>query len=286
MSKKDIYRDIIYFDMPKIQSILAQINKGLINSMFESKSSTHEGKGELNTGKLMEMLFQLPVSSGGSYEYTRNKGVQEEKILHDFALTELLDTLPINNVTSLDRKALNTTKKRTFVKVSGNFFLYDYEDLARTIERIEIIDSLIGNLNEQNEEMKSFADFIKTAYEGLTAIEIINKKEIKFLGAINPNYLRETMRNLLFKYGGSPKGEWEMICQITNVPKRSSESLNDSFKDFGKNINVDAMSEEKSLSPIMNEIVNEFSKINSMFSSVSYPNISVDPIAVYKEINL
>lgn len=286
MSKKDVYRDIIYFDTDKVQSILAQINKGLINSMLESTSSKHEGKGELKTGKLMELLLQLPVSAGGTYEYTRNKGLQEEKTLHDFALTELLETLPFNDVTSLKREALSTGKKRTFVKVRGDFSLYDYEDLARTIERIEIIDSLFGNTTDENEQMKSFANFIKTAYEGLTAIEIVNKNDIKFLGAINSDYLRETMRNLLFKYGGSPKGEWEMVCQITNIPGRSSESLNDSFKDFGKAIDTNAISKAKSLSPIMNEIVNEFSKINGMFSSVSYPNISVDPIAVYKEMSL
>lgn len=255
--------------------------------MLESTSSKHEAEGKLKTGKLMELLLQLPVSGEGSYKYTKGKGLQEEKSLHDFALTELLDTLPLNDVTSLKREAFSTDNKRTFVKVRGSFSLYDYEDLARTIERVEIIDSLFGNnTSGENMDMKNFADFIKTAYEGLTAIEISNKKEIKFLGAINTNYLRETMRNLLFKYGGSPRGEWEMICQITNVPKRSSETLETSFVNFGEGIDTTSISKAKSLSPVMNEIVKEFSKINDMFSSVSYPNISVEPIAVYKEINL
>lgn len=35
----------------------------------------------------------------------------------------------------------------------------------------------------------------------------------------------------------------------------------------------------------MNKIVKEFSKINDIFSSVSYPDISVEPIAVYKEMS-
>lgn len=285
MSKKT-YRDIIYFDTDKIQSILAQINKGLINSMMESNSSKHEGAGELKSSKLMEILLSLPISAKGSYKHTRSKGLQEEKSLHDFALTELLNTLPLKDVTLLNRDAFGNGNKRTFVKVKGSFSLYDYEDLARTIERIEIIDSLIGNVNEKNEEMKKFANFIKTAYEGLTAIEVSNKKDIKFLGAINTDYLRETMRNLLFKYGGSPKGEWEMICQITNIPKSSSEDIKKTFDNFGKGIDATNISKEKSLNPFMNEVVKEFSKINDMFSSVSHPNISVEPIAVYKEMIL
>lgn len=286
MTKKEIYRDIIYFDTNRVQSILAQANKGLINSMLESKESHHEADGSLKTGKLIEFLLELPISAEGNYKYTRSRGLQEEKSLHDFALTELLNTLSLNDVTKLKRDAFSTGKKRTFVKVRGSFTLYDYEDLARTIERIEIIDSLFGNQDKNNEQMKNFANFIKTAYEGLTAIEISNKNDIKFLGAINTDYLRETMRNLLFKYGGTPKGEWEMICQITNIPRHSSENLNTSFNDFGKDINLTDISKEKSLSPIMNQIVKEFSKINDIFSSVSYPDISVEPIVVYKEINL
>lgn len=286
MSKENVYRDIIYFDTDKVQSILAQVNKGVINKMLDSKNSEHEGSGKLKPSKLLDLLLQLPISAEGSYKYSSSKGLQEEKSLHDFALTELLNTLSLKDVTTLERSALSTTNNRTFVKVKGSFSLYDYEDLARTIERMEIIASLMDNQTDQNEDMKKFSNFIKTAYEGLTAIEISNKKDIKFLGAIDTKYLRETMRNLLFKYGGHPKGDWEMVCQITNIPKSNSESLEDSFNEFGKNINLNNINTTSSLSLFMNEIVKEFSKINDIFSSVSYPNISVEPIAVYKEINL
>lgn len=285
MSKEKVYRDIIYFDTDKIQSILAQMNKGLISSILDSSDSEHKVEGDIKTNKIMELLLQLPVGGGGSYQYTRNKGLQEEKSLHDFALTELINSLPLKDVTSLSRDNLSTGNNRTFVKVKGVFSLYDYEDLARTIERVDIIDSLIGSENE-TEELKNFAGFIKLAYEGLTAIEISNKKDVKFLGAINTVSLRETMRNLLFKYGSSPKGDWEMICQITNIPSRSSENIESSVKDLGKEINTASISKSKSLGPIMNEIVKEFSKINDMFSTVTYPDISVEPIAVYKEMNL
>lgn len=285
LSKQQMYRDIVYFDTDKIQSILAQLNKGLITSIMDSTSSEHSGGGTLKTGKLMEVLLQLPVSGEGNYTYTRNKGLQEEKSLHDFALSELIEVLPLNDVTSVPRQTF-TTNNGTFIKVRGSFSLYDYEDLARTIERVNLINSLIGNTSDEDEQMKSFADFIKTAYEGLTAIEISNNKDVKFLGAVKPDYLRETMRNLLFKYGGAPKGEWEMICQVTNVPKQNSESIKTSFDQFGKGIDYTKIQNENSLTPIMNEMVQEFSKINEMFSSVSYPNVSVDPIAVYKEIEI
>lgn len=286
LSKNNVYRDIIYFDTDKVQSILSQLNKGLLTSVVESNESGHTGEGSLKSGKVMELLLQLPITAEGSYKYTRNKGLQEEKALHDFALTQLIDTLPLNDVTSLERQSFKAGKGRLFVKVRGSFALYDYEDLARTIERVDIISSLFSGEPVSDATMIQFSDFIKTAYEGLTALEITNKKGIKFLGAINTNYLRETMRNLLFKYGGKPKGDWEMICQITNVPKNSRETLENSFKGFGTGIAGSSLGKEKSMNAFMNDIVMEFSKINDMFSSVSYPNISVEPIAVYKEMDL
>lgn len=282
MTRQETYRDIVYFDSDKIQSILAQLNKGLIISTINSNNSEHQGEGKLKTNKLLEALLQFPISGEGSYSYTKIKGLQEEKSLHDFALSELLEVLPFGDVTSLSRKQFDNNHK-TFIKVKGEFSLYDYEDLARTIERVNLISSIMGDNNEKN-DLDSFADFIKTAYEGLTAIEISNKQNVKFLGPIKSDHLRETMRNLLFKYGGTPKGDWEMICQITNVPERSSDSLQQSMNKMGKGIDPTKIQNENSLSPFVNDIVNEFSKINDLFSSVSYPNISVEPIAIYKEI--
>lgn len=110
MTKENVYRDIIYFDTNKVQSILVQIHKGLINNMLESKSSNHEGEANVNTDKLMNLLLPLPISTGGGYTYTRSKGLQEEKSLHDFALTELLNTLALNDVTSLKREAFSNKK--------------------------------------------------------------------------------------------------------------------------------------------------------------------------------
>ncbi|MGE7543788.1 MULTISPECIES: hypothetical protein [Sporosarcina] len=77
-----------------------------------------------------------------------------------------------------------------------------------------------------------------------------------------------------------------LICQITNIPGRSSEDIESFVKDLGKGINTLGINKAKSLGPFINEIVKEFSKINDMFSTVAYPDISVEPIAVYKEMKL
>lgn len=288
MSKAHIYRDILYFNTDKVQSILAQKNEGFIHSFFESSNTEHEVEGKVKSNKLLELLLQLPISVQGEYHYTRSNGLQEEKSLHDFALTKLINDLSPRDVSSLSREQLSRGKKRVFVKVKGVFTLYDYEYLAETIKRIKIIGNLLGinSIGDSNEysDIDNFEKFIKTAYEGLTAIEIKNKKGLKFLGAINTEFLRETMRNFMYKYGNNPGGEWEMICQITNIPKNRSEDIMDFVENLRESVDTPNVQKGKEIGSFMNELTKKFSKINDMFSSVSYPDISVEPIAIYRKI--
>lgn len=284
MGKKITYRDLIYFNTDKVQSILAQINKGIIESMIETKQTTHDAEGGVKTSKILEILG-FPISGEGKYKFTHSKSLQEEKSLHDFALTNLLKMLPYKDVSNLDRDLLSQNNDRTFVKVKGEVSVYDYEHLSENIEKIDTITRLFnGDDTKSANDLIDFSNFVKTAYAGLTTAEIKNRKGINFIGAIETEFLRETTRNMIYKYGTKPKGEWEMICQITSVPKNNSLTIEDTFENFGKDIQFNP--KEKSMGNFMNELVKEFSTINDLFASVSYPNIAVEPIAIYKEILL
>lgn len=279
-----VYRDIIYFNADKIQSILAQLNKGVVESLVETKQRSHEVEGTAKTSKVLE-LFGFPFSAEGNYRYNNTKGLQEEKILHDFALTELLKILPCKDVSKLDRSQLGRND-RVFVKASGKLSIYDYRDLKDTLEKVAAVEKLINSGEQSRNDIADFAEFIGSVYSDLITIEIRNQKEINFIGAVNSDFLRETMRNMIYKYGSKPLGDWEMICQITRMPKNRSGNLEEMFKDFGESIDTEKLGKEKSFERVLNEILKEFSKINDMFASVSYPNIAVEPIAVYQEIKI
>ena len=288
MVKKSIkYRDLIYFNADKVQSILAQLNKGLLESTTETKQNTHEGNLTVKTGKVLELLG-FPINVDGGYKNARTRGLQQEKSLHDFALTHLLETLPHTDVTRLGRDSLNQSIDRTFVKVKGAFSIYDYKDFGQTLDNMDVIDKIFNGSTSTNEndDLKDFAEFVKSAYVGLTTLEIKNSKEINFIGAIDPGHLRETTRNIIYRYGTSPKGEWEMLCQITKIPQNNSQTIEESFENLNNEIDFKSLDREKTMGNVMNQMVKGFSKINDLFASVSYPNIAVEPIAVYKEIEL
>jgi hypothetical protein len=283
LSKKTLYRDLIYFNTDKVQSILAQLNKGVIESIVETKGNQNEVGGKLKTSKILEILG-LPISAEGSYKYTRTNNLQNEKSLHDFALTQLLQMLKPKDASNYDRTNLTQNNDRTFAKVKGNFFINDYESLGDTVDTFNKVSELMDLSNEDDDVVNNFAEFIQKAYSGLTTAGIENKRGIQFIGSIEPEYLREKTKSMVYKYGGIPKGEWEMICQITNIPSNSMGSFNDTFSDFGANIR--SLDKEKTLGGFMNDIVKEFTKINDLFASVTYPNIAVEPIAIYKEMHI
>lgn len=288
MSKKVTkYRDLIYFNADKIQSILAQLNKGLIESTIESKQNTQEGSIVAKTAKILEILT-FPINMDGGYKYGRTKGLQQQKSLHDFALTHLLETLPHTDVSKLGRESLSQNNDRTFVKVKGSFSLYDYQDFSQTLNNMSIIEEIFngGISTKDYDVLQGFAEFVKSAYAGLTTVEIKNNKEINFIGAIDPEYLRETTRNLIYRYGTSPKGDWEMVCQITKIPQNNSQTIQESFESLREEIDFKSLNREKTLGNVMNQIVKGFTRVNDLFASVSYPNIAVEPIAIYKEIDL
>ena len=85
-----MFRDFIYLDTNRVQSILAQLQKGLLNGLMEEKTEEVKGRATA-TMNLLAML--LPVSVSGSVEQGRGKSFSESKVLHDYAFEQARLTL-------------------------------------------------------------------------------------------------------------------------------------------------------------------------------------------------
>ncbi|MFJ6411915.1 hypothetical protein ACIQLG_03880 [Terribacillus saccharophilus] len=276
-----MYRDFIYFDNDKVNSILAQTNKGLIESIVKGDSHTGGGEVGAKTGALAS-LFGFTLNGKGKYEYSRNN--QSNKSLHDYAFNMTLDSLDkqLKDASQLDRSQLSG---KTFIKIKGKVKIYDYMDLSNMLSKIMNADSLLSNESDDNGELEKFSKFIQEIYGNLTIIEITNGKNVGFIGLVKNESMRESMRDIVFKYGTSPDKDWEMLCQITRIPKNGSNDLNQIMRNFGQSINGTDIGSKKSLGEHINKIITEFSKVYDAFASVSYPNIAVEPIAVYRVID-
>lgn len=276
-----MYRDFIYYDEDKVKSIIAQLKKGLIESLAEESSHAIEIKGETKTGAVAQLLG-IKMGADGKYEY--NNASNSNIVLHDYAFNIMTDELGSNlkNISSLERNQI-LNKENYFVKIKGKLKIYDYKELSSMLSKMIQLSKLF-NIRKNEEELKDFVDFISGLYGDLIIIEIINKKGVSFIGLVKQEYLRETMRSLTFKYGSTPSKDWEMIAQITKVPKNSSDDINKKISNFVKAANTNDITQSKSMSVFINNFIVEFNELYDVFASVGYPNIGVEPIGIYRTI--
>ena len=63
-----MFRDFIYLDINRVQSIIAQLQQGLLNEVMEGKTEHTTGRAQV-VAHLLAML--LPASVSGSVEHGR-----------------------------------------------------------------------------------------------------------------------------------------------------------------------------------------------------------------------
>ena len=71
-----VFRDFIYMDINRVQSIIAQLQQGLLNEVLEGKTNQTAGKMQM-AANLLAML--LPVSISGSVEHSRASSLSESR---------------------------------------------------------------------------------------------------------------------------------------------------------------------------------------------------------------
>jgi hypothetical protein len=81
------YRDFIYLDIDRVQSIIAQLEQGLLTDIITGKGKEIVGKGEAAAGILSQFL---PV--GISIQGRLASDIRQSKVLHDHAYTVALES--------------------------------------------------------------------------------------------------------------------------------------------------------------------------------------------------
>ena len=118
-----IYRDFIYLDLDRVQSIIAQLRKGLLTELLEGKERAVSAGG----GAVLKFLFGVSAEAQGTFART----VERTSVMHDYAFEEALgalrdERLILENLDSLDRDEL-PVPDTAFILVRGSAKLVDYE---------------------------------------------------------------------------------------------------------------------------------------------------------------
>ncbi|CAN5877511.1 hypothetical protein BH18ACT11_BH18ACT11_12480 [soil metagenome] len=123
---------------------------------------------------------------------------------------------------------------------------------------------------------------LETFFEDAIRVEMINAQDCGFVGPLTREHLREDVRGLIYKHGSRPRGEWAMLAEISRIPQPSEAS-----EDVMSELIASMQNQEsgKSISNEIDKVVTVFNAFQEFMGSVSYPDIAVSPVAVYREIN-
>lgn len=296
-----IYRDFIYMDTERIQSIIAQLEKGVLDKIMEGKTSELQGKASAAAGVLASFL---PVGLEGGF--TRKSDVQSSKVLHDYAFNIAFEALEKNELYI----EVNDNWKRdevplpdaAFILVRGDVSILDYDLLKKLAENDFILSMLSGSsqtsqpqpsgkrrpakkphniTDPRMEAIKQIAELINTFMGDSIQIRLKYSDEISFAGLLSPQFLRENTYDFIFKYGGKPQNDWVILAQISQVTA-PSHKLNALQK---VNFPKFTPQEFSTFTDILNPIISILNMFQEAIASVSYPDIAVTPIAVFRELD-
>lgn len=297
-----MYRDFVYLDIDRIQSIIAQLQKGVLEQVLEGKSKELEGKAGIAAGILSAFL---PIQLEATVH--RETDVYSSKILQDYAYTIALEALNREglcvHLTGEKREQLPRTNG-IFVLAQGSASILDYSLLKQLAENEQMLNKLsmtttfqvpetqnprkgrytpqgYSHQRKDQSEMQKIWMFVGAIMGESVQLRFKHSDDVVFVGTLERSFLREKARDFIFKYGGIPRTGWTMLAQIGQITEPENK--------LGKLQQIVAKTSiQQSSSSTTTDIVNGLVEILNAFqeslASVSYPDIAVTPIAVYREL--
>ncbi len=258
-----MYREFVYMDADRVQSVIAQLKEGLLTEIVAGKASQLEGRARLAAGVLSHLF---PIGIEGAASHSSNS--QSSKVLHDYAYSIALEALQDNDmlleVDDWDRDNL-PLPDNAFVLVRGDIEIIDYNILRELAEHEQTIDALIssnnkndnGTTNGQQETLeikglnrhqrRAFASqqqkrvptppasaptmsafqqmrqFMDAFMGDVVLARALDSTGLIFVGPLIRASLREDIRHYILKRGGTAQEGWAMLGQVSLIPDETSK---------------------------------------------------------------
>jgi hypothetical protein len=275
-----MFRDFIYLDIDRVQSILAQLQQGLLNEVLEGKTEQTTGRAQIALNLLYMML---PVSASGSVEQARGTSISESKVLHDYAFEQARFTLESEGLlVERDDLDWDEVPETGFVLVRGSARISDYRTLEKIAANFDKVDKVFstktGKQPGMGKQMKEMNTVIDTFFKDTIRVNITNAQRCEFVGPLAREHLREDIRDLIYKYSSAPPGEWVMLANIARVPDPDDSEEEAIIERLGE-------VREGSVARQMGQAMGMLNAFQELLGWVSYPEVAVSPIAVYREID-
>ncbi len=296
-------RNFLYLDVERMKSIFAQLEEGLVIGREHTEGATKEvsGKGRVGIPSILD------VTAGG--KFIRENEERETKIFHDYIHHHVESKMLKNNmVTAIDNSNLTLDElmsdelrsemdKKPFLLINGKITLDDYEymkgilenfnELSEFIERCsptyktltegewnKIKKELLKNKILHDWEIKGYKMFFEKFYKERCMVTFYTNTDVperSFTGHLIKAFIRDGLESVMFRYGTSPQIPWKVLAQIAYIPIK------------GESMHVSMIPEKaRSFDEALRGFLGAFRGIEKMATGLSYPAISIIPIAIYR----
>lgn len=297
-------RDFIYLDVDRVKSMLSQLDKGLVESISNADSRAKQVGGGASGG----IAAIVGLSAKAEFLWANEK--TETRTLHDHIFNLVEDALTQSDMLvkvpgelsseEIDSLALHDRLGETdFVLVSGHVvinefakmreFMNRFNEIGRFLAHCELSGETEISKNERDKRMKAAiqAKGYELPKELVTGLGVVfdvfyqDRVVIKirplehspvatFAGVLKPESLREPIDNIVYKFGLVPAAPWRMLAQIAAIPREGQEAT-PSPKTGGQ------------IEQSMMAVFDNMRVLQTQVQSVSFPEIAVTPIALYRE---
>lgn len=303
---ENLFRDFIYMDTERLKSIVAQLNQGLLEGT--SKTITDTDGSKINAGVDILKILKLGSESSFLWQNQATESHTMHDYLYNLAESSLKDkSLLINIPGDIKEENLanptiykNTLSSTSFILVKGKTIINDFTYMQRIVDNFDsIVKSLMAgdqsanrslekssqvqkNKKNQNivneyslpkETKKALQTMLENFYKDRIVIKNIpftDMSNFRFVGTLNQSYLRESIENIIYKYGTAPKDKWYMFAQIASIPDTKKNEIDISFN-------------HNELEKGMQTVFDALRDIEKAGLSISFPEIAVTPIAIYRQ---
>ncbi|MDO5840827.1 MAG: hypothetical protein Q4Q27_12005 [Methanosarcina mazei] len=296
-------RDFIYVDIERVKSIISQFEEGVVNET-QILSGNSGGSSLCGEGGLAGIL-----KGGVNSEFKFHRQLSETKSLHDYIYNKVeslllnenqLLRIPNEETYTYSPNLRTSLGNTSFILAKGKVTINDFSRLSKLLDNYEELskyiakcaisskkqnltqaqaklayDDLLHDLtkNFDKEMRRGMTHFINMFYQDRVVIKIIPYEEypdFRLVGNIDKTYLRDDIESIIYKYGTAPVSDWTIFGQIASVPP---ENRSDQM------FNVTGNQIENAFQ----QMFDAYRKIENMAQSVTYPEIAITPIAIYRE---
>jgi hypothetical protein len=298
-------RDFIYLDTERLKSIIAQVEKGLLDSSSQTKSDNKE-----ITSDIEGSLFGLVKAAGGA-NYVLQNQTTETKTLHDNIYNRVENALIKNNSlirlpgnidtdNILKGEAVSILNDTSFVLAKGKVVINDFVRMRLMFDNFNEIASFIAKssvvslptetstqkYHKKQETKKATAKmsidesllkglkvFFDIFYKDRVVIKMLpfeDFSDFRLVGNIKSDFLREDIASIIYKYGTAPVSEWTIFAQVASIPTKDRSKVKNIFG-------------SSAIESALTQMFDAFREVELMAQSVVYPEIAVTPIAIYRD---